>query len=207
MENMTFKEKADHIWTYYRLHIIGTILLVLFVGSIISGIVNKKDYVLDISLLGSSVNNEKIDAFQQDITRTIIGNDKKKTALVEFMYFDKDKQDEMMMATMQKLAAMVATGSIDVMILDKDAFDTFCSQDMFLKLDEVPGFNSLNTKDMKLLTSKNSDGAEGKYAIDISDNQSLKDLGYDTKNKVLTIVASSKNQANAVKFIKWFLKA
>jgi len=40
LKDMTFKEKIDYIWTYYKLQIIIIAVVVIFIGSIINGILN-----------------------------------------------------------------------------------------------------------------------------------------------------------------------
>lgn len=43
------------------------------------------------------------------------------------------------------------------------------------------------------------------YAINAEDIEILKDMGYDTENKVISIISSTKQQDNGVLVLKWLL--
>lgn len=199
MESMTRREKIEHIWYYYKLHIIGVILAVIFIISIISSMVNKKEYILNVYILGKSYSQEKIEEFQKQATHDLIGKSSKKEILVNFIAYDKNGRDPYSAASMQKFVALLATGSIDVLILDRPDFDELGKKEAFLKLDNLTGL----PPGLEFIKLRDRDVAEGDYGMILGNNGLLKEAGYDTNNKIVCILSNTKNLDKSVDFIKW----
>lgn len=61
---MPFKKKAEHIWEYYRWHILVTVVLVFALGSWIQGIVTHKEPVLQLEMINCYGNTPNGEAFE-----------------------------------------------------------------------------------------------------------------------------------------------
>ncbi|SNX55267.1 hypothetical protein [Thermoanaerobacterium sp. RBIITD] len=84
MKNMTFKEKAEYIWDYYKIHIIVGAVLIAIITSFVNSTINNKDYVFDFSIIGTSINFDKEMNFQNTVTKELLGTDKgKKQAICQ----------------------------------------------------------------------------------------------------------------------------
>ncbi|SNX52715.1 ABC transporter substrate-binding protein [Thermoanaerobacterium sp. RBIITD] len=207
MKDMTFKEKIDYIWDYYKIHmIVGTVVLILVI-SFINSAINSKDYVFDFSMLGTTINLDKQSSFEYIVTKELLGtNPGKKQALVEFYMLSKGNNGKLQLdpPSTQKLMVKIAAGEVSVMALDRDYFEIFAKQGVFTNLDNVKELNLNNLKTEKLgSTDKISAGT---YGIDIgSSNKYLDAIGYDYKDKIIAIVSNTKNKDLAIKFMKWLL--
>ncbi|NMA83464.1 MAG: hypothetical protein GX962_06330, partial [Epulopiscium sp.] len=107
LKNMTFKEKVDHIWEYYRIHILVSAMVLFFVGSMLNHLVFNppKDAGIYVAFLGRFMDMEEIEDLQDRLTEEIVKDETEKTeGKVEFFMLDYDRVEmaEMNMVTVQK---------------------------------------------------------------------------------------------------------
>lgn len=198
LKNMTFKEKREYIWDYYKIHIIAGIFLIAVIGSIIHDQVTKVDTIFNLTLVGNSINYEKSLELQNDITSLLTNNeDKKKQAFVGLTQVSGtlSSQDAINVQVMQKLMAQISVKEIDLIVMDKSDFDKFAVQGTFMSLDNLPELKEFSDK--KLFSDS--------FSLNVENNKKLKDIGFDTKNKVVGILANTQRKDYALKAIKWLV--
>jgi hypothetical protein len=199
LKSMSRKEKIEYIWDYYKLHIISVIVVIAVIASFIHGQLTKIDYVVNITMIGNAVNESKKEEAEKKFTSLVVKEgEQRKQALIDVIATDKS---ELSYEMMQKFVVRIAAGEIDVVILDKGFFDSFVKQDMFIPLESISQINLSDIKQSKIEASGNTNN-KAVYAISVEGNKELEAMGYDTKNKVLGIMASSKNKDNGIKVFK-----
>lgn len=207
LTGMSKKKKAEYIWEYYKLHIIGVLVLICIIGSIIHGQITKVDYVFNLTMLGNTVDTNKMTDLETQLTSVVVKDgDKKKQATISNMSLgDSNNSDSAMSSQyMQKFVAQLSVGELDVVILDKDMFESFVKQDMFLRLDNISGLDLASIKSEKIEASE-TNKTKAVYAINAKDIKIFKNIGFDTTNKVIGIISSTKQKNNSVSVLKWLL--
>ncbi|MFK4998110.1 hypothetical protein ACI2OX_14370 [Bacillus sp. N9] len=59
------KKRVDYIWHYYKFHIIGAIAFIVIASTTINGIMNKKDVMLNIMIVGEKMDTVKIEEIRK----------------------------------------------------------------------------------------------------------------------------------------------
>ena len=103
---------------------------------------------------------------------------------------------------MQKFMVKIAAGDIDVVVLDKELFEEFVKQDMFMDVDEVKLENSKLNK-MKITLDE---GTKKVFAVSAEGSRLLDSIGIDTRNKIIAMPRSSINKDNGMKIFREFIK-
>ena len=207
LTGMSKKKKAEYIWEYYKLHIVGVLLLICIIGSTIHGQITKIDYVFNLTMLGNTVDTTKTNELSTLLTSVVVNDgDTKKQASVSNMSLgsSNDADPSISSQYMQKFVAQMSVGELDVVILDKDMFESFVKQDMFLRLDNISQLDLASIKNEKIKASA-SDNNKAVYAIDVENIKLFKDMGFDTTNKVIGIITSTKQKNNSALVLKWLL--
>ena len=206
---LTKKEKVEHIWEYYRLHIIGTMAGVFFVVSILMTIFGPKppEPAADLVIVGGYVGHEeKVAQFKSDI-EDIIDQGEEGKVNVNIMTVIWEEQSEVTMAMEQKLMLMFQTRELDVLILEKEKFDIYVNNldsTLCQPLESIPELAQILEDNQESLVRRKfrDDDTEKIYGISVKDNIKLKEIGLqDDFIVVIPIVA--KNTENAVEVIKW----
>ncbi|MGB9781020.1 MAG: ABC transporter substrate-binding protein [Caldanaerobacter sp.] len=208
-KDMTLKEKLQYIWDYYKIHIVIGLLLIYVLTMFTLSLINRKEYILNIALIGERIDFDMLSQFSNEVTKEIIGDHAgKKEASVDFYKLMRDYHGDLVLdpASTQKLIARIAAKEIDVIILDKKTFDALAVQGAFLKLDgRLEGLNLNRYKVVKAVEDTNG-VKKGIYGIYVNpDNKYLKKLGYDYHDKIIAILSNSQHKDLSLKFLKWLL--
>jgi hypothetical protein len=177
---MSPKERIAYIWDYYKFHIIGTIVAIILLISFTSSIGGKKEVVLNMTIIGQGVNTEGVVQLQEQLTNKIVQDKADEEVSVQHLTYNKSSMDEASRAGIQKMAAEISLGSIDLMIVEKELFEEISSQNALLALNDFKGTNKLLPSDEKV------------YGISTSDIKLLAPLALD-ENKVLCVPSTAKN--------------
>ena len=208
LKNMSNKKKAEYIWDYYKLHIIGVLAIILIVASLIHSQITKIDYVFNLTMIGNTIDENKRVNFEKQLTSFVIKpGDKKKQAIVDIIPADSSNSVESIMSNqyMQKFVVRISVGDLDVVILDKKLFESLVKQDTFLKLENISQLNLATIKNEKIEAS-GSDNKKAVYAINAVDIKMFNKMGFDTHNKVIGIISSCKQKEKAASVLKWLLR-
>ncbi len=185
---MSPKERMAYIWDYYKFHIIGTIAAIILLISFISSIGEKKEVVLNMTIIGQGVNTEGVVELQEQLTNKLVQDKADEEVSIQHLTYNKSSMDQASRAGIQKMSAEITLGAIDIMIVEKDLFEEISSQpSSLLALNDFQGIDKLITSDEKV------------YGLSTSDIKLLSPLGLD-ENKVLCVPSTTKNLKNINKF-------
>lgn len=206
MQGMSSKQKANYIWYYYKFHFIGAIVLICMIISFIVSAANSKTSALGVTLMGSYADTNKLDELKNRAEDALIKDNKKKQEIrIEYLQKTDTGMDEMTSVSLQKLMATISAKEIDILILDKKDFENYAKQGTFKKLSSVPQLSTIDFTGYEFVKAKatDTDTTEEAYGISLDNLPALKDVSFDTKNKVLCIVTNGQHVDKAVEFIKW----
>ncbi|WP_298839293.1 hypothetical protein [Clostridium sp.] len=207
LKGMSKQKKAEYIWEYYKLHIVGTLVALCIIISIIHGQITKPNYVFTLTMLSSIVDTNKTNTLESQLTKIVVKDGSTKNqAIVRTMPLDGSKITDTQMANqyMQKFIAEISVGELDIVVLNKTMFEKFAKEDMFLRLDNISGLTLGSLKGEKL-HAIGSNKKNVVYGIDIKDDVILKKMGLTTKDMVIGIIASTKQKDNSLLVLKWLL--
>lgn len=196
IKDLTFKKKIEYIWDYYRWHIIITVAAILIISSTVYSSLHSTKYVFNVSLLGysNSADSNNITKFQNDVTNLVVDSSKREReeAIVESYGYKNptDSFENLEPNYVQKFTVKMAAGEIDMLILNSKDFERFKEQGALVKLDDI--------KDLK------TDSLV--YGVSAKDSKILKNIGFGTEDKVITIAINSKNKDKAIKVLKWLME-
>ncbi|MFJ5761437.1 hypothetical protein ACIQAA_20480 [Neobacillus sp. NPDC093182] len=185
---MSPKERAAYIWDYYKFHIIGTIAAIILLISFISSIGEKKEVVLNMTIMGQGVNTEGVVELQEQLTNKLVQDKADEEVSVQHLTYSKSSMDQASQAGIQKMSAEITLGAIDILIVEKDLFEEISSQSSSLvALNDFKGIDNLLPSEERV------------YGISTSDIPLLAPLELD-ENKVLCVPSTTKNLKNINKF-------
>lgn len=207
LKSMSNKKKAEYIWEYYKLHIIGILAVLLIVAAIIHGQITKIDYVFNLTMIGNNVDENKKTEVEKQLGSIVIKEgERKKQAIVSVIPLEGSSKANASMSSIstQKFIAEISVGAIDLVILDKSMFESFVKQDMFSRLDNISELSLTSIKNEKL-EANGSDEIKAVYAINAKEIKVFKDMGFDTDNMVIGIISTCKQKDKAATALKWLI--
>lgn len=194
LKPMTFRQKVDHIWTYYKSMVIVLVLIIMGFSLVLT-IANNKSAKLLIG--GISVNVDLSEEAENYLGEAYLkkigtGDSKEKVTFHEMQMEDIATTDdyEANYYTLVGITGMGAAKELDYMIVDETALNVFLREQALLDLKKV--FTEEELKQIE--GSDNIDGTSEDavlIAIQITDTEFIKN-NTNAKGKVfLTFLAST----------------
>ena len=137
MKNMTFKEKADHLWTYYKEYAFVVIMVLIIAGGVIvSFLTPVPTLVSSGTLVNVSLTLEGHDHLTDVFYEEVLGSPDGKVALTTANYSTlgtMDSIDASYQAYMG-VSAKVEARELDYLLMDQVGLNYYGSQDMLMDL-------------------------------------------------------------------------
>lgn len=140
MKPMTFSQKVDHLWTYYKEWLLIGFILTVSVCAVVTGIRNtSKDVVLSGMLVNISISQQGMDYLNVEYLESVNGDPETQKVEMDYTNFESladptNAEDNYTKSML--LIARVTGGSLDYAIMDKLGLEFYLTQDVFMDLRE-----------------------------------------------------------------------
>lgn len=175
-KKLTFKERVENFFYYYKWPVIFCVLVVLVLSMYIPAIVNnEKDAVGDLtvlSVLAHPLTSEEynIDQRLKDSIEDIDGDGEKSVVLKQFFITEKRTGDADIISTAQ-LDEQIKVGRGDLLIFDEPNLSYYLKKDMFSPLENYVDLSGIPGEDII-----KKDGVA--VAVKLTNSQILKDMRF-----------------------------
>ncbi|MCR5355876.1 MAG: hypothetical protein K6E63_00580 [Lachnospiraceae bacterium] len=139
LKDMPFKKKAAYIWEYYRFHIIAVIAAIVFICIFIRDWrINKRPVYLDVVILNSDIAYGEDNPIEDDYIRYAgVDTSAYNISFDAGFLISENGTDQMTVANMQKLMALFAAGSIDVVLGPDSLVDSYGELSAYMDMSDV----------------------------------------------------------------------
>ena len=171
MKGLTWKERFQHFWEYYKWIAIAAVVVIAMTISIVSSVVqNSKEMLYSGVCINLSMSDEGNAYLTEGWFAQLGGNEKKQQIELVPMALNLEANalTDVESANNEKLIAMVTTGELDYMLMDASALTNAGKNGMFAPLDEFLSQEMIAKFEGKIVTLQ-VDGKNYLAAIDISD--------------------------------------
>lgn len=223
------KKKVQYIWDYYKLPIIVLCIFFYIIGYVLYGRFTYKETMLYTALVNVSA-SDSLDTQLSAGFLDYIGKDKAKNnfQLYTGLYLTTDESNpyhEYTYASQMKILAAIESSKMDVVLMNKEAFDAFSQNgylcnlsellssdsDLYVKLEPYLVTNIViledNILDLQFDSNAEYHAVTREYpmALDMSAMQGiLKDAGFDDA-VYLGIIENSPRKELSVSYIQYLL--
>lgn len=206
---LSFKQKLEHIWEYYKWKIIIPIISVACCISIgFTLYQNFKDSAMYAVFMNTLLNETTGDELMDDfISYADIDMKGKKATLDSTLYIKHGSSDVNSVSSSQKILAMFTSIEMDIIICEEDNLKFYAAQDAFTELSEVLPKEFLDSHSDLLISAKDKSGQDKVLGISLKDAPKLKEYGAYTASQepILTIPVTHMEDENIYSFVKFLL--
>lgn len=169
---LSWPKRLEHIWEYYKVHMIYIVAFVLVAAIVVTGFTHKnKDVLLAGILVNINITDSGYYYLHQEFFESQGGQDTGKVVeLVETGFSDLGQSNDLEADSRAAMAviAMVEGKKVDYFLMDKTAIKAVVAYDVFMDLREVfPGEMLLRWQD-RLTYAQPEEGEPYPIGIDIS---------------------------------------
>ena len=140
LASMSWRERLEHLWTYYKWVVFAAIGVIIFLHMLLSALIAGNREVL-ISGIGINVpmTQEGITCLTDDYLTRLEGT-KRQTVQYLDEILDMDNPaigQEASYSTIVKVSGLISTTSLDYFLLDPEALDYYSEGDLFMDLQNL----------------------------------------------------------------------
>lgn len=209
LKDMTWEQKKEYIWDYYKVHIIGTIIAIAaIVATIVMFNLNNYNTVLTVVVADGAMTgfDDNTDALTTEFSK-YIGIDGKEDRVFFNNSFSLVAQtgDQDTSYSAAKIVTMAATNDIDGFLAEYDYITYFTDdEELFLTdLNELLTPEELKKISSALIYYTSTDGVKTPIAVDLTSTKIETETDLSMKRPCYGVVVSAANRDNAVKFIRY----
>ena len=209
LKNMTWAQKKEYIWEYYKIHIIGTLIaIVSIICFTIMFMQNNYKSVFTLVVVNGNMTgfSDHNDIITTDFTKYLGIDGKSKRVIIDnnFSLIQQTGDEDSYYST-QKIVTMATAKSIDGYICDYN-YVTFFSNDDELFLTDLRDLltaDELSKLSDYLVYYTATDGTKIPIALDLTSTHVKTGTDLTMTRPCYGIVSASAHTDNAVKFIKY----
>ncbi len=137
-KDMSTKGKLQYFWYYYKVHTLVGIAVVSFVIMFIYQYVTNKDYAFYATIINADVTYIEDNQWGDEFTQYAeVDTEEYQVYIDTSMMLSDNDSTQYSMSNVEKLLAMLQTGTIDVIVADTDVFEGYAQNEYFMNLEEV----------------------------------------------------------------------
>ena len=138
LREMSFKEKLEHIWEYYKLYLIGLVIFLVIIGSLINAwfINPQPKTALFLSWNTGYILHEQLSELSEALTIRLV-DEKENEVITTTQILTSTDDPTINMASQQRMIAMVAAGEIDVFIIDSTMLVEYASNGLIVPMESM----------------------------------------------------------------------
>lgn len=200
---MSWSERLDYIWEYYKWPIIGTLFVLFVILSGINDVMNKKDVVLNIFAASLDADMEKVEELEHRLNDLIIPDDEQDDSQILLQVFHYNKTENGIIfpqGVKEKMLVEMSSQTLDVLLIPEEEFLKFQPlEDSFKDLATLLD-NPIPIEEEYVITGKNQEI----LGIRVAAITGLHDIFPDT-DLVLGIPKNSIQTENSKVFLEYFI--
>lgn len=182
LKPMTWKERIDHLWTYYKEYLWIAAVVLILLGAMISSAINlSKNVVVTGMMVNFTIDQKGVNYLSEDYAEKIDADPFWDVVKVEYTVFDPlsdQSASEQNYYAAMTVVAEVSAEKLDYILLDKPGMEFYIAQDVYLDLTEFFTQEELDTfaKEDRLIYAQ-EEGSDHKWivAVDITDTAFVQD--------------------------------
>lgn len=210
--DIPFKEKLNNFVYHHKWHLfIGALFVTIFgllLYSIIGAQIEKAREArlptpaIEVMFFGEYYEAADLEPIEERIYDMFPEWERIKTQLT---YAPGDAKSEFDFAALQKSIAILATERPDIYIFDRDQFEKFRNQSVFVSLDSLKK-TMPETEDLWFEFTSEATGEKAIYAVDLTGHQLFQDTEIAGHEYIFAIREGAEQEENSIEFLMELLK-
>lgn len=207
LKPMTFWQKLDHLWSYYKEHLLIVLILAIVIAAAVTGFINaNKDYKFKGMMVNITMSQEGYRYMTDDFLAKIGTGDKNETVMMDYTNFtdlaDPTSTEDNYNASLL-LIARVSGQMLDCALVDQLALEFYLTQDVYGDLSTFFTQEQLDTMGYEVIYAKAEDEwSEDEFepypiALEISKMQFFRDMAPNNE-KIYFVLAGNQPDLEAV---------
>ncbi len=206
LKALTWRQRIGYVWDYYKPGMVVIIIVIVLINIGVTMYRNiNTDTILSVYLINALYDMDDDSELTEEYLAYIGGLEANQDFVLDSTVALDSSDSQVGYTNQIKFTTLAAAGSIDVCLMDPDAFDTYVDMDFFGDLREVLPEEDLDKWSDLLVYTTNEDGEEFPCALDMSSSPVLLEREMYPEGVYGGISANGKQIDNSASFFEWLL--
>lgn len=177
-QGMTFSEKAEYLWEYYKWVLLVAAFVVIVMSMVITGIVNTSGEILYSGALVNVQISEDGRSYLTEAWAQQLGAQKKEKVdlfTTSFQDLQNTADVETNSAAAMQVVLMITAEDFDYVLMDDVAFDFYKNHPVFTSLDRLFDAETLKEWEDTIIYHETQEDGRFPIAVDITDTAFVRD--------------------------------
>ena len=207
---MTWKERFDHLWEYYRFTALFVVsAIVVSISLIVAFIQYRNEEVLFAgATVNVTVSEEGLAQLSDDLFEIYEGENKKKQ-IVELQtgtgYIEGEPNMTQVYAELMRVVSQIAANELDYLLVDQDGLEYFMSGQVADDLRNLVSAEYLQTLEDRIVMGELEEIGQAPVAISISDTEFAKSCTRKGEALYLIFPGNTERTARIETFVQYIL--
>lgn len=207
---MTWEERYNHIWEYYRFTILAIVVaIVLSISLVVSIVYNKKQEMLFVgATVNVTVTEEGKTQLNQDLF-TLFGGENEKWQSAELQtgtdYVEGEPNMTQVYAELMRVVSQIAAGDMDYLLTDKDGLEYFVGAQAGNDISTLVSAEYFKTLEDRIIMGELDEVGKVPVAISIEDTEFAKLCTRKGEGLYLIFPGNTQRNARVEAFIRYIL--
>lgn len=203
---MNRKEKRDYFKEYYRnkmiVLIIAAVGLIWLLYSILGPSVEQMLYV---AVLNDYWEDAAVEQLETDMKEYLQGDPKWEDVVIDDSFYFKDDSSSDAYSYIQKLAAFIFAGDVELLVADEEQFAVYATQDYFVNLEEeLPADLYAEVKDHLVYYASETMQEEVPVGIRLGESKVFQSMKGYQEDPIVGVLVNAEHKENAIKALRYF---
>lgn len=191
-------KEVENFFNYNTGKIIIGIIALILVGSFVKSIVTNVKPDLYFTTVGQ-INIAEPEKVQESIKSKI---PELKAPTAEAMYMSPNDQGDQAYAIAMKVTTVLAAGDMDVVLVDKEKYESLAKQGAFEKVEDISKAMGIDLPKDESLSVKPDEGDSAVFGVDVTNSEYLKENNIKGSKMIAAIKINCNHKDAALKLYK-----
>ncbi|PKM56662.1 MAG: hypothetical protein CVU98_10075 [Firmicutes bacterium HGW-Firmicutes-3] len=207
-KTMNRSEKMEHIWAYYRVHILFAIAVCLILGSLINNywLNPAPDIVMDITIRTKSHDVVYARQLEDTLNRQVMNVAENEALMIEFLEIDPEISPTTTMTSEARFMGKSSVMALDILVVDEENKDFLMENQFFMPIEEMKA-DMEGANLVERLEALGAKDIDGKFLMKLDYFPKLRPLIQDEEeNYYVGVFALSSHSEDIITVLNYLLE-
>ncbi|MDF1617062.1 hypothetical protein [Petrocella sp. FN5] len=167
-KTMSKSEKIDHVWAYYKVHILLSIAVILILGSLVNNywLNPAPDIVMDITIRTKSHDVVYARQLEDTLNHQIMNTAENEALMIEFLEINPEINPTTTMTSEARFMGKSSVKALDILVVDEENKEYLVENKFFISLEEMRDVSE-GADLVERLEVLGAKGIDGKFIVSL----------------------------------------
>ena len=204
--DLSTAEKLEHIWIYYKFHILGGIALILIVVYFISSMAGRIPSALNVEIVSDNIPPRAAAALQARATAALIPAGRREQVQVGVLPMAGTLASPQNENAVMGLMARIAARDIDVFIADRADFSLLAKDGVLADLSRTGLPRAVFANPKLAVSARVKGGHAAIVGLNLGHDRAFQNLVRPRGDNIVGIMKGAAHMSQARRFVAWLLR-